>query len=181
VNASGRVTDTYHLDAWGSQLTSTGSTPNPYRFGGAWGYITDPSGLLQLGARYYWPEVGRFISQDPIGEGSNWYAYVGNNPVANADPTGEIGWLVLCAASCGCIGGMGVAVVAGCVAGGCSQTDTCYECVVESFSTDPTICKVGPYCLGVCMLCFSKNAAGPEVPGIGGGPPMWPPAKGFGW
>jgi len=25
--------------------------------------------MLQLGARYYWPEIGRFISQDPIGEG----------------------------------------------------------------------------------------------------------------
>jgi len=27
--------------------------PNPYRFGGVWGYMTDPSGLVQLGARFY--------------------------------------------------------------------------------------------------------------------------------
>jgi RHS repeat-associated protein len=53
------------LDAWGQQLASGGSTPNPYRFGATWGYITDPSGMLQLGARFYWPEVGRFISQHP--------------------------------------------------------------------------------------------------------------------
>ena len=57
MNASGTVTDTYHLDAWGQQIGSSGSTPNAYRFGGAWGYITDPSGMLQLGARFYWPEV----------------------------------------------------------------------------------------------------------------------------
>ena len=57
-------------------------------FGGAWGYITDPSGMLQLGARFYWPEVGRFVQQDPIGEGSNWYAYVGNNPLIKTDPEG---------------------------------------------------------------------------------------------
>jgi len=44
--------------------------------------------MLQLGARFYWPEIGRFISQDPIGEGGNWYAYVGSNPVVRKDPTG---------------------------------------------------------------------------------------------
>ena len=60
--------------------------------GGAWGYITDPSGFLQLGARYYWPEIGRFVSQDPIGEGSNWYAYVGNRPTAVIDPAGLMGY-----------------------------------------------------------------------------------------
>jgi len=57
----------------------------------AWGYITDPSGMLQLGARFYWPEVGRFVSQDPIGTGSNWYAYVEDNPVRLVDPAGEAG------------------------------------------------------------------------------------------
>ncbi|MBN1459093.1 MAG: hypothetical protein JXA57_06125 [Armatimonadetes bacterium] len=34
----------------------------------------DPSGLQQLGARFYWPELGRFVQQDPIGDGMNWYA-----------------------------------------------------------------------------------------------------------
>jgi len=41
-----------------------------------------------LGARYYWPEIGRFIQQDPIGDGINWYAYVGNNPLVWIDPEG---------------------------------------------------------------------------------------------
>ena len=58
IDASGTVTDTYDMDTFGRALASTGTTPNPYKFGAAWGYITDPSGLLQLGARYYWPEVG---------------------------------------------------------------------------------------------------------------------------
>jgi len=61
--------------------------PLPLR-GGAWGYITDPSGLLQLGARYYWPEVGRFLQQDPEGDGANWYAYARGNPLAFIDPEG---------------------------------------------------------------------------------------------
>ena len=44
--------------------------------------------MLQLGARYYWPEVGRFISQDPIGDTGGAYAYAGSNPVVNYDPAG---------------------------------------------------------------------------------------------
>jgi len=44
--------------------------------------------MLQLGARFYWPEVGRFVSQDPIGTGVNWYAYAESNPVVWVDPTG---------------------------------------------------------------------------------------------
>ena len=93
---SGAVRDTYELDTFRRSVSSSGSTPNPYRGvypersrrGGAWGYLTDPSGMLQLGARFYWPEVGRFVSHDPIREGMNWYAYVGDNPVVWTDPTG---------------------------------------------------------------------------------------------
>ena len=89
LDASGTATDWYELDTFGRQVSSSGTTPNPYRYGGAWGYITDPSGLLQLGARFYWPELGRFVSQDPIADGDNWYDYGGGNPVVTADPTGE--------------------------------------------------------------------------------------------
>ena len=88
VNTSGTVTDSYHLDAWGHHFSSTGSTVNPYRYGAAWGYITDPSGMLQLGARFYWPELGRFVQRDPAKEGVNWYSYVGNGPTAGIDATG---------------------------------------------------------------------------------------------
>ncbi len=48
--------------------------------------------MLQLGHRFYWPELGRFIQQDPIGDGVNWYAYVGNNPLVYIDPEGLFCW-----------------------------------------------------------------------------------------
>lgn len=32
--------------------------------------------------------MGRFITQDPIRDGINWYAYDGNNPLVYVDPTG---------------------------------------------------------------------------------------------
>ncbi|UCC68811.1 MAG: RHS repeat-associated core domain-containing protein, partial [Armatimonadota bacterium] len=85
---TGTRTDAYDLDAFGRDLGGTGTTPNPYRFGGAWGYVTEPSGLLHLGQRFYWPEIGRFIEKDPSRDGMNWYAYAANNPVVFIDPEG---------------------------------------------------------------------------------------------
>jgi len=38
--------------------------------------------------RYYATDLGRFISEDPARDGSNWYAYCNNNPMAFVDPTG---------------------------------------------------------------------------------------------
>ena len=90
IDAGGMVTDTYDMDTFGRELGSTGSTPNSYRYGAAWGYITDPSGFLQLGARYYWPEVGRFVSQDPVMQtGYGRYVYGSDNPMRYRDPRGE--------------------------------------------------------------------------------------------
>jgi len=104
LDASGTATDWYELDTFGGQVSSSGTTPNPYRFGGAWGYITDPSGFLQLGQRFYWPEVGRFIHQDPARAEENLYAYVNSRPTRLADPTGLINSKCLreavCSATC---------------------------------------------------------------------------------
>jgi RHS repeat-associated protein len=46
------------------------------------------SNLYYYVARYYEPQLGRFISPDPARDGLNLYAYVGNNPIARNDPTG---------------------------------------------------------------------------------------------
>lgn len=46
--------------------------------------------LYYYRARYYEPESGRFISEDPImfNGGSNFYAYANNNPINSRDPLG---------------------------------------------------------------------------------------------
>src|SRR2546428_1386093 len=41
--------------------------------------------LYHMGARYYDPNVGRFIERDPIGSG---YSYANNNPISFTDPSG---------------------------------------------------------------------------------------------
>jgi len=39
-------------------------------------------------ARWYDPTLGRFITEDPARDGSNWFAYCRNNPLTYVDPTG---------------------------------------------------------------------------------------------
>ena len=48
------------------------------------------TGLYYYRARYYNPHIGRFMQTDPVGYGNgmNWYAYCGNNPLNFADPSG---------------------------------------------------------------------------------------------
>jgi len=78
-------------DAFGYNRGGPASaTWHPYRYGGAWDYFTDylGSGLLQLGHRFYWPEVGRFIQQDPMSLDGNRYPYVSDNPLRFIDPQG---------------------------------------------------------------------------------------------
>ncbi|NDL72051.1 RHS repeat-associated core domain-containing protein, partial [Vreelandella alkaliphila] len=62
----------------------------PIRFQGQW--HDEESGLYYNRHRYYDPEQGRYISQDPIGlnGGTNLYGYV-TNPTGMVDPLGLFG------------------------------------------------------------------------------------------
>src|SRR5690554_8183888 len=56
---------------------------------GSTGKEYDPdTGLYYFNARWYDQETGRFISEDPIKDGVNWYTYAANNPLRSVDPTG---------------------------------------------------------------------------------------------
>ena len=49
----------------------------------------DPgTGLVYFGGRFYDPEIGRFINQDPAKQGLNWYEYCNSNPLRNIDTNG---------------------------------------------------------------------------------------------
>ena len=91
-NSAGAVADTYVYYAYGYPIASTGSDPNPFRYGGSVGYYTDPNaeGLVLCGQRWYSPAYARWLSRDPegYGGGANLYAYCGDNPVGGCDPDG---------------------------------------------------------------------------------------------
>ena len=80
--------DRYDYDAFGNLRSVTGETYNPFRYCGE--YMDAESGLIYLRNRYYDPQTGRFITEDPAKDGTNWYVYCGNNPVMFVDPSGLI-------------------------------------------------------------------------------------------
>ncbi|MDA8325378.1 MAG: RHS repeat-associated core domain-containing protein, partial [Nitrospiraceae bacterium] len=69
----------------------------PFKFVGQFGVMTEPSGFYYMRARYYDPQVGRFISEDPAGFGggdTNLSIYAGDNPVNGIDPEGKDGFSI---------------------------------------------------------------------------------------
>ena len=86
---TGAVKTTYSYDPFGNVTISGEASDNPFQYTGR---ENDETGLYYYRARYYSPELQRFISEDPIGlkGGINKYSYVGNNPVNFVDPLGLI-------------------------------------------------------------------------------------------
>jgi RHS repeat-associated protein len=54
------------------------------------GHPTDAeTGLVYMRGRYYEPWTGRFLSEDPALDGTNWFVYCGNDPVGRVDSSGQ--------------------------------------------------------------------------------------------
>ncbi|MEO3746487.1 RHS repeat-associated core domain-containing protein [Plantactinospora sp. B5E13] len=81
---------------FGEQRGAQGSWPTEKGFVG--GTVDTSTGLTHLGAREYDPDIGRFVSVDPLIDYSdpqqmNGYAYANNTPVTLSDPDGR--WRIL--------------------------------------------------------------------------------------
>lgn len=83
-------------DRSGGLVVSEGGGPRAPESKGYIGKRDDPdAGLVYLHARYYDPQLGRFVQPDwwdPLepGVGTNRYAYAGNDPVNRSDPGGHV-------------------------------------------------------------------------------------------
>jgi RHS repeat-associated protein len=95
VDTTGQIEANYVYDPFGVPVMG-GEVYNPYQFTGeAWDAEVR---LLYLRARYYQPEVGRFVTKDPWA-GDVWrpntlnrYSYARSNPVSRTDPGGLNGY-----------------------------------------------------------------------------------------
>ncbi|WP_244953579.1 RHS repeat-associated core domain-containing protein [Xanthomonas axonopodis] len=89
-DTTGKAVQRYDYDPYGTTTQSSTAYTNPYQYTGR---ERDQSGLYYYRARYYKPELARFISEDPLqlAAGVNSYSYVNASPVASNDPTGMMG------------------------------------------------------------------------------------------
>jgi RHS repeat-associated protein len=80
---------------FGENYLPTGTMPTDKKFTGQ---RLDSTGLYYYGARYYDPEIGRFISADTVvpsptnPQSLNRYSYCLNNPLKMVDPSGHWPW-----------------------------------------------------------------------------------------
>ncbi|MEU8261967.1 pre-peptidase C-terminal domain-containing protein [Micromonospora sp. NPDC048999] len=89
-DAAGALTTEYQYDPFGAVTTGGAASGNTQQFTGR-EHDAD-TGLSYHRARWYSPETGRFLSQDPAGFGggsTNLYTYALNDPVNLSDPNGD--------------------------------------------------------------------------------------------
>lgn len=93
-SSSGATEWTYAYEPFGALRTETqddpGAPQNPMKFAGQ---LLDPTGLYDLPARTYDPQLGRFTQRDPIQPGrdlpaSSSYLYAEGRPTILIDPSG---------------------------------------------------------------------------------------------
>ncbi len=88
LDTAGVASTQYSYEPFGRSTTSGAASSNSFQFTGR---ENDGTGLYFYRARYYSPNLQRFISEDPLGFGGggvNLYEYVSGDPVSRIDPSG---------------------------------------------------------------------------------------------
>ena len=90
---SGKVTKIYEYDSFGNEVNPDSKDDNPFRYCGE--YYDKETEEIYLRARYYQPEVGRFLTRDTYTgeddepESLHLYTYCENDGVNCFDPSGH--------------------------------------------------------------------------------------------
>jgi RHS repeat-associated protein len=121
-DSSGQVVERSEFTPFGSLSYRAGTFNAPQKFTGQ--LFDAEIGLYYFNARYYDPDLGRFLSPDTVQQDPadpqalNRYSYVRNNPLVFADPSGHLFWAIIGAIALGAFGGAVMGVVMAAVTGG---------------------------------------------------------------
>jgi RHS repeat-associated protein len=80
--------DDYRIEEFATQPSGPPPETRGYEYTGK--KRDSATGLYYFAQRYYDPEIGRFITEDPAKDGMNWFVYCRNNPLKYVDPDGCI-------------------------------------------------------------------------------------------
>jgi len=89
----GKVVQRFQYGPYGELLKGEASV-TPFLFNGKYGVMADGNGLYYMRARFYSPEMKRFVNMDVLlgnvseGQTLNRYAFVTGQPVSYSDPFG---------------------------------------------------------------------------------------------
>lgn len=61
------IQNAYSYDPFGKITNQSEAELQPFKYVGQYGVMTEPNGFYYMKARYYDPQVGRFVSEDPLG------------------------------------------------------------------------------------------------------------------
>lgn len=89
-DSTGMIQTSYTFEPFGNTTVSGASTTNSFAFTGR---ELDTPNLYFFRARYYNPQLQRFISEDPLGFGANsvnLYGYAYDSPMDYVDPSGMV-------------------------------------------------------------------------------------------
>ncbi len=92
-DTAGAARQSIFYDAWGNERDRIGSSANNFTFTGQ--ELDEETTLVYAIARFYDPEIGRFLNQDPlmgrlnVTPSLNRYAYAFSNPLVFLDPDGR--------------------------------------------------------------------------------------------
>jgi RHS repeat-associated protein len=110
-------------------LLSGDVSVTPFLFNGMYGVMTDGNGLYHMRARFYNPEIRRFLNRDVLlgsvaeGQSLNRFGFVEGDPIKYVDPFGLARWTDAGLALLG-IAGNGAGAIVGSVLLGAPEPTT---------------------------------------------------------
>ena len=93
-DVNGNISDTFTYDTYGKIISRIGNSDIIFCYNGRDGVVTDSNNLIYMRARYYSPDMRRFVNADILhgkisdSTSLNRYSYVNGNPISNIDPFG---------------------------------------------------------------------------------------------